>query len=113
MWGICFDRILRDGNIFPSGLFQRVVEYKISEDNTTANLVYPIEGQIAIDTIKSLDNPPQFMKGDLVSPVNHPDMIGVIQEIGWHFNCQEYLYFISVNGRKKSKRYYDRDLIKR
>ena len=114
MWGICFDTIVCEGKTLPSGLFQCVVEYEICIDSTTANLVYPVEGvQIAVDKLRALDKPPQFMNGDLVSPVNHPDMVGVIRGIGWHFENQDYMYFISVNGRKKSKRYYDKDLIKR
>ncbi len=114
MWGICFDTIVCEGKTFPSVLFQCVVEYEICTDNTIANLVYPVQGvQIAVDKLRTLDKPPQFMNGDLVSPVNHPDMVGVIRGIGWHFKNQDYMYFISVNGRKKSKRYYDKDLIKR
>lgn len=114
MWGICFDTVVCEGKTVPSKFFQCVVKYEICTDSTIASLTYPVEGvQIAVDKIRALDNPPQFMNGDLVSPANHPDIVGVIREIGWHFGRQEYLYFISVNGRKKSKRYYDRDLIKR
>lgn len=114
MWGICFDTIEREGKIFPVELFQRVIEYEISEESAVACLVYPVEGvQIAVDKIRALDNPPQFTDGELVSPVNHPEMVGVIRGIGWHFEKQEYMYFITVNGRKKSKRYYYKDLIKR
>lgn len=103
MWGICFD----------SKLFQCVVAYETCTDSTTVNIVYPVEGLlIAADKIRKLENPPQFFSGELVSPVNHPEIFGVIREIGWHFNNQDYMYFITVNGRKRSKRYYNKDLIK-
>ncbi len=115
MWGICFDTMECEGKIYPSELFQRVIEYRISEESADmACLIYPVKGvRIAVEKIRALDNPPRFTDGQLVSPVSHPEMAGVIRGIGWHFEKREYMYFITVNGRKKSKRYYDNDLIRR
>lgn len=114
MWGICFDYTVCEGKVLPTELFQLVVEYEPSADGGTANITYPVKGiLIAIDKIRQLEQPPRFVDGDLVSPVSHPELVGAIHEIRWHFNRQEYMYFITVNGKKKSKRYYFDDLIKR
>lgn len=109
MWGICFDSTVCDGK-----LFQSVIAYEISADNKTADIAYPIEGvSVSVDEIRPLDDPPRFFEGELVSPGNHPELVGVIRGIGWHFDHQDYMYFITVNGRKKGKRYFSKDLLKR
>ncbi|MFG6369144.1 MAG: hypothetical protein K1W16_12105 [Lachnospiraceae bacterium] len=114
MWGICFDTIECEGELFPSRLFQSVIEYELVKNGTMANIIYPKKGaSIAVNKIRVLDNPPQFLVGELVSPANHPDQVGVIREIGWHFKNEKYMYFISINNKKKSKIYYCNDLIRR
>lgn len=110
MWGICLEVLTLDG-IY---LHQRTVEYQLDPDNRTANILQPIKDiKISSDRIMTLDKPPAFVYGDFVSPVNHPDMIGIVREIVWHFENKDYNYYITVNGRKKSKRYYADDLIER
>jgi len=37
-------------------------------------------------------------------------IIGIICGVYWHFKLNCYFYKIKVNGRVKSKRYYDNDL---
>lgn len=109
MWGICFDSTICGGK-----LFQSVIAYEILAENRIADIIYPIEGvAVSVDEIKPLDAPPKFLTGELVSPGNHPELVGVIRGIGWHFNHQDYMYFITINGRKKSKRYFANDLLKR
>lgn len=113
MWGVCFLLNECDGQLVPSELFQAVVQYEISEDQTAAVITYPMQGvRIATDMIMPLKSPPRFVVGDLVSPANHPEKVGVIREVGWHFNKNAYIYFISIDGKKKHKRYYSDDLIK-
>ena len=105
MWGICLD-----GKALEDGLFQAVVQYKI--DNSKALVILPKENyELDIKEIRELPAPPRFVYGEQVSPRNHPDMTGVIIEIRWHFKRNCYFYTISVNGKKKSKRYFDDDLI--
>ena len=95
-------------------LGQRIVEYQLAMDNHTANILQPVKNiKISSDRIMIPDKPPAFVYGDLVSPVNHPDMVGTVREIIWHFKNKDYNYYIMVNGRKKSKRYYADDLIVR
>ena len=66
--------------------------------------------KLDIKHVKELSAPPQYIYGECVSPCNHPDMIGIVCDIAWHFKLNCYFYIIKVNGRPKSKRYYDGDL---
>lgn len=105
MWGICLD-----SEAFEGGLFQAVVQYKI--DNHKALVILPKAGyELDIKGIRELPAPPRFIYGQQVSPFNHPDMTGVIIGIRWHFKRNCCFYTISVNEKKKSKRYFDDDLI--
>ena len=108
MWGICLDVMACDGK-----LFQRAIEYEISPDKCTAYIIKPVSDiVISAEKIKPVDGPPVFTYGEKVSPVNHPDMEGSISDIVWHFKNNDYNYYISVNGSKKSGRYYSIDLLK-
>ena len=110
MWGICLENLISD-DIY---LHQRAVEYQLDTDNHTANILQPVQDlKISSDRIMMRDKPPTFEYGDLVSPVDHPDMLGTVREIVWHFKNMDYNYYITVNGRKQSTRYYTDDLMKR
>ena len=104
IWGICLDS--KAGEV---GLFQAVVQYKI--DNGKALVMSPKANYgLDIKRIRELPTPPRFVYGEQVSPCNHPDLTGVIIGIRWHFNRNCCFYTISINGKTKSKRYFD-DLI--
>ena len=110
MWGICLEDIITD-EIY---LYQRAVEYQLDPDSHIVNVLQPVKDiKILSDRIMTPDKPPAFEYGDLVSPDNHSDLIGTVSEIVWHFKNRDYNYYITVNSRKKSKRYYADDLIKR
>lgn len=105
MWGRCVDI-----KAWEDGLFQAVVSYKI--DNGKARVILPkADYELDIKEIMELPAPPRFAYGEQVSPRNHPDITGVITEIRWHSNRNCCFYTIRVNGKKKSKRYFDDDLI--
>lgn len=105
MWGICLD-----GKALEDGLFQAVVQYKI--DNSKALVILPKENyELDIKEIRELPAPPRFVYGEQVSPRNHPGMTGMIIGIRWHFKRNCCFYTISVNGKTRSKRYFDDDLI--
>ncbi len=105
MWGICLDsKALEDG------LFQTVVQYEI--DNSKALVISPKANyELDIKGIRELPAPPRFVYGEQVSPRNHPGMTGMIIGIRWHFKRNCCFYTISVNGKTRSKRYFDDDLI--
>lgn len=102
MWGICFD-------ISVSELFQHIVEYDY-ENNV---ILKPMQNiKVPANKIKFVDNVPEFIYNEIVSPVNHTNVKGKIYAIVWHSKRKEFCYYIKVNGKKKSKRYYKKDLIK-
>ena len=107
MWGICLDCSTAGGS-----LFQRAVEYQLDSEAHTANILQPVKIAISADKMMTVDKPPVFVYGDLVSPINHHDRIGRIETIIWHFKNEDYCYYITVNGRKISKRYYTEELMK-
>lgn len=57
--------------------------------------------------------PPIFSFGEKVRVVNHPETLGVVCEIGWHHKNNKEVYYIDVNGKKKSSRYFSEDLVRR
>lgn len=105
MWGIRLD-----GKAWEDGLIQAVVQYKI--DNSKALVMSPKANyELDIKRIRELPALPRVVYGEQVSPCNHPDITGVIIGIRWHFKRNCYFYTISINGKTKSKRYFDDDLI--
>ena len=105
MWGMCFDVDVLNG-----ALYQSVVEYVI-EDNKV-QLISPVDNVVLeISKIKEIPKVPRFVYGELVSPVNHLDMKGKIHTIKWYFNLNACYYYIQVDGKNKSKRYFEEDLV--
>ena len=108
MWGICLDVMACGGK-----LYQRAIAYEKTSDICTVHILQPIcDIEISIDKIMSVDKPPVFVYGEEVSPVGHPETVGRIMDIIWHFKNHDYNYYITISGRKKSKRYYSDDLLK-
>lgn len=107
MWGICIDCKASD-----YGLFQKVVEYEIDHSDNKAVVILPKTNyKTDIERIRELPAPPKYSYGDKVSPCDHPDMIGIIVAINWHFSQNCCFYTIEVDGKAKSKRYFDDDLV--
>lgn len=106
MWGICLDSLVQGGK-----LYQRAIEYEVFLTNHTAHILQPISNiEISVDKIMQVERPPLFTYGEFVYPVAHPDMIGEVTDIIWHFKDNDYNYYILINGRKKGRRYYSCDL---
>ena len=106
MWGICIDV-----NVLNGALSQAVVEYIIKDNK--AIVIAPIDNVVLdISKIREIPGLPQFVYGELVSPINHLDMKGTIHIIKWHFNLKCCYYKIQINGKLKSKRYFGEDLVR-
>lgn len=56
------------------------------------------EGLVVIPT-------PTLIWGDEVQEIERPQIQGEIIKIQWHYKDNEYKYYISINGRPKSRRY--------
>ena len=105
MWGICLDVDVCNGS-----LYQSVVEYNIEDDKV--KLISPVNNVvIEMSKIKEIPKTPRFVYGEFVSPVNHLDMKGKIHIMKWHFNLNACYYYIQVDGKNKSKRYFEEDLV--
>lgn len=105
MWGIYLD-----SKAIQEGLFQTVSQYRIKENGEAEIILPETVYKPDMKYIRELPIPPQYVYGERVSPCNHPDIIGTICDIRWHFKYNRCIYQIKVNGRVKSKRYYDDDL---
>jgi hypothetical protein len=53
---------------------------------------------------------PVFDFGCKVRDVTKPERIGFILDIEWHHRDSCHIYYISVNGKRHSKRYFETDL---
>lgn len=42
--------------------------------------------------------------------IKEKDMLGTIEDIYWHFDNAAHFYFVSVDGKKKRRRYYEDEL---
>lgn len=94
MWGVYF------------GSGQTVIQY----DSEKAEMLAPERGALDLRYVKPLSNAPEFEYNACVSPVNHPELTGRIVKIYWHFDKQQYYYYIEINGKLKSRRYFAEDL---
>jgi len=101
-WAVC---------TFPDyDMIQSIVTYEMLDLQTA--LVKHHEKTYIIESkyIKPIATP-KFVWGDKVSPANHPEWIGEVVSMGYHFKNKEMMYILSINGKMKSKRYFAGDLI--
>lgn len=59
---------------------------------------------------KVIPNPPDFEWGMDVQEIEHPEVCGIIDELFWHHKRNKFLYYITINGKRKSRRYSDKEL---
>ena len=52
-----------------------------------------------------------FPIGSSIKIKKYPDKFGVIRDICWYWDKKEPMYFITLNGKKKTKRYFLEDFI--
>lgn len=58
--------------------------------------------------------PPRFIFNQKVEVKNKAhEEDAVISDVMWHFDKKEYYYFIQLNKKKKSKRYFENELTER
>ena len=98
MWGVCLD-----SNAIQDGLFQTVIQYKRKENGEVVIISPKTTYKLDIKHVKELSAPPQYIYGECVSPCNHPDMIGIVCDIAWHFKLNCYFYIIKDNTESQTK----------
>ena len=104
-WARCF---FVEGS---SELSSRVVPYKITSPGVATVMYKGKNYDIPLDRIQRIE-PPKFTYGDFVSPVNHPELVGIVSDMIYHGAKKAPMYFIEINGKKKSKRYFENDLLR-
>ncbi len=53
---------------------------------------------------------PKFEIGEQISEIERPEIVGLIDYYFWHHKDAEYKFHISINGKRKSRRYSDNEL---
>jgi len=76
-------------------------------------VIYNKKGILRIEPnlIKFIYPSSKFEWNDFVQEVKRPEIKGKIEDIIWHLKDQEYKYFISINGKMKSRRYDSGELV--
>ncbi|MDE7325632.1 MAG: hypothetical protein K2N63_05010 [Lachnospiraceae bacterium] len=108
-WGVCVDI-----GYYGEGLYQGVVQYGMMDDGR-AVIMQPESGgkiQVAEKDLLPLSAPPKFVYGEQVLVISHPGMVGTVLKIHWHFKEERCFYTLLVDGKIRSKRYFDNDLKK-
>lgn len=101
MWGICLDVSVPE-------IFQRAVEY----DCEKSVILQPVKNlKMSAKNIQFTDSVPDFVYGEDVI-IKKSGISGKICDIIWHFKHGEYFYYIEVDGKRLSGRYYKVDLQK-
>ena len=93
-------------------LFQCVVTYTEKSTEIVTVKCPGVTYDVPAKDIRKIDAP-TYIYDDIVSPTEHPEMLGVISGIGYYFKTHELYYLITINGKKKSKRYFQNDLVRR
>jgi late competence protein required for DNA uptake (superfamily II DNA/RNA helicase) len=62
--------------------------------------------------VKRLLPIPKFIWGDEVFEELKPEVKALIDDFFWHHNKEQYLFYISVNGKKKTKQLFENQLKK-
>lgn len=106
-WGICLDV-----EACGSKLFQTVVQYAADTSNDKVTILSPsVDCQVNKTDIIELQEFPEYVYGEDVSPYNHPDITGTVVHIGWHFKRNCCFYKIKIGKKIKSRRYFENELI--
>jgi hypothetical protein len=66
--------------------------------------------KIKVDGIKDIYPNPAYEWGTNVQEIERPEVIGVIDDLIWHQNKNQFLYYLSIKGKKKSRQYYEYEL---
>lgn len=104
---ICADDIEKFKELSPNGKVFRCIDQnkdylflKYGED------IYRVKA----DLYKQVEKP-LFQIGDKVKLIKDSFQEAIILEVNWHYKNNEPIYYISLNGKKKSSRYTCKDFV--
>jgi hypothetical protein len=61
----------------------------------------------------TLYKPLDFYLGDEVIVKDYPERLAKVYYVGWHYKRNEPMFYLWVDGKKKSRRYFKEDLQKK
>ena len=118
-WGL-YPWFIEDGEqlIFPSDL-ERFK--KLLPNGKVFKCIHEVDGYLVLEYGKNTFR----VKSDLFKPVDKPifeigcnvrlvkehEQEGTIEAINWHYKNDEPMYYLIINGKRKSTRYFNEDLI--
>ena len=53
---------------------------------------------------------PLFSFGKQVQVSNHPNTVNIVRSIEWHFKQNALIYYLEIDGKLSSKRYWEKEL---
>lgn len=93
-------------------ILQSVVTYDNVEGDTVEIITQAGDSyNVPIKDIRKIVSP-EYMPGDKVSLKDHPQIIGFIYAIGYYFKTKNPYYIMIIDGKRKSKRYFSKNLIR-
>jgi hypothetical protein len=102
-WCVCLDSDYNE-------LFQKVVSYEIIS-NQMVKIEYKSKYyEIDINKIKEI-KVPKYIYNEIILVKNKSKYYGKIIDIKYHFKENKPMYFIEINGHKKSRRYFEEEII--
>lgn len=105
------DLVHDDYKIFVQGNRIQTIYKCTSVDNVFLTLkAKSFEIKVKPEAIKNIMPTSTFSWGDIVQEIEHPEIIGEIDNIIWHDKDQEYKYFIKIGSKLKTRRYSSNEL---
>lgn len=83
----------------------------ISEEEEWLTLQYQEHAYKVKPDLYQIVPAPAFSFGDVVQLAKKPETMGVICDIAWHHKHEKEMYHITVDGKKKSSRYFKEDFV--
>jgi hypothetical protein len=95
-----FKALLPNGKVF----------YCINEDKDFLTLQYNEDVYYVKTTLYKKVPIPLFSFGKQVQVTNHPDRVNIVRGIEWHFKQNAVIYYLEIDGKLSSKRYWEQEL---
>lgn len=61
--------------------------------------------RVKTDGLKRILPTPLFKWNDMVFEISNPEKVGKVEDFFWHHKRETYLYYLSFDGKKKSRQY--------
>ncbi len=95
-------------NFFP--LVTNIYQFIKTEEEYNILIMNGEKIRVKDEIIRELSEP-KFKIGESVY-IHEKEIFGMVWTYFWHSKKEKYFYYLYVNGKKKSKRYFDDDLKK-